>query len=75
MIYACEEDNLKLKGLLKIGFASADVERRKAEQFPVLKLGGRKPYRAFVGWPLPVVHEAPHRRLPARDSRLDTLRL
>ena len=75
MIYACEEGNPKLAGLLKVGFASADVERRVAEQFPVLKPGDRKPYRAFVGWPLPVVHEAPHRRLPARDYRLDTLRL
>ena len=45
MIYAYEEDNPKFAGLLKVGFASAGVERRVAEQFPVLKPGDRKPYR------------------------------
>ena len=45
MIYAYEEDNPKYAGMLKIGFASAGVERRVAEQFPILKPGDRKPYK------------------------------
>ena len=45
MIYAYEEDNLKYAGMLKVGFASTGVEKRVAEQFPVLKPGDRKPYR------------------------------
>ena len=45
MIYAYEEDNPKYAGMLKVGFASTGVEKRVAEQFPVLKPGDRKPYR------------------------------
>ena len=45
MIYAYEEDNPKYAGMLKVGFASTGVEKRVAEQFPVLKLGDKKPYR------------------------------
>ena len=45
MIYAYEEDNLKYAGMLKVGFASTGVEKRVAEQFPVLKPGDKKPYR------------------------------
>ena len=45
MIYAYEEDNLQYAGMLKVGFASTGVEKRVAEQFPVLKPGDRKPYR------------------------------
>ena len=45
MIYAYEEDNPKYAGMLKVGFASAGVEKRVAEQFPVLKPGDKKPYR------------------------------
>ena len=45
MIYAYEEDNPNYKGYLKVGFASADVEKRVAEQFPILKPGKSKPYR------------------------------
>ena len=45
MIYAYEEDNPKYAGMLKIGFASAGVEKRVAEQFPILKPGDRKPYK------------------------------
>lgn len=45
MIYAYSEDNPKYKGLLKVGFASTGVEKRVAEQFPVLKPGDRKPYQ------------------------------
>ena len=45
MIYAYEEDNLQYAGMLKVGFASTGVEKRVAEQFPVLKPGDKKPYR------------------------------
>ena len=45
MIYAYEEDNSKYAGMLKVGFASTGVEKRVAEQFPVLKPGDKKPYR------------------------------
>ena len=45
MIYAYEEDNPNYKGYLKVGFASAGVEKRVAEQFPILKPGKNKPYR------------------------------
>ena len=45
MIYAYEEDNPKYAGMLKIGFASAGVEKRVSEQFPILKPGDRKPYK------------------------------
>ena len=45
MIYAYEEDNPKYAGLLKVGFASAGVEKRVAEQFPILKPGDKKPYK------------------------------
>lgn len=45
MIYAYEEDNPKYAGMLKVGFASTGVEKRVAEQFPVLKPGDKKPYR------------------------------
>ena len=34
MIYAYEEKNPRYAGMLKVGFASAGVERRVAEQFP-----------------------------------------
>ena len=44
MIYAYREDNPNYAGMLKVGFASAGVEKRVAEQFPVLKPGDRKPY-------------------------------
>ena len=45
MIYAYEEDNPKYAGMLKVGFASTGVEKRVAEQFPILKPGDKKPYR------------------------------
>ena len=45
MIYAYEEDNPKYAGMLKVGFVSTGVEKRVAEQFPVLKPGDKKPYR------------------------------
>ena len=45
MIYAYEEDNPKYAGMLKVGFASTGVEKRVAEQYPVLKPGDKKPYR------------------------------
>ena len=45
MIYAYEEDNPNYKGYLKVGFASAGVEKRVAEQFPILKPGKSNPYR------------------------------
>lgn len=45
MIYAYEEpSNPAVKGMLKIGFTSVDVEKRVAEQFPIVKPGG-KPYK------------------------------
>jgi len=45
MIYAYSEDNPKFAGMLKVGFASTGVEKRVAEQFPVLKPGDKKPYK------------------------------
>lgn len=45
MIYAYSENNPEYRGYLKVGFSSAGVERRVAEQFPVLKPGADKPYR------------------------------
>ena len=45
MIYAYEEDNPNFRGGLKVGFASSGVEKRVAEQFPILKPGKSKPYR------------------------------
>ena len=45
MIYAYEEKNPRYAGMLKVGYASAGVERRVAAQFPVLKPGEGKPYR------------------------------
>ena len=45
MIYAYEEDNPNFRGCLKVGFASSGVEKRVAEQFPILKPGKSKPYR------------------------------
>ena len=44
MVYAYEEDNPRYVGMLKVGYAARGVERRVAEQFPVLKPGERKPY-------------------------------
>ena len=50
MIYAYEEKNPRYAGMLKVGYASAGVERRVAEQFPVLKPGEGRPYRiVFTG--------------------------
>lgn len=45
MIYAYEENNPNYKGYLKVGFASSGVEKRVAEQFPILKPGKEKPYK------------------------------
>lgn len=45
MIYAYEEKNPRFAGCLKVGYASAGVERRVAEQFPILKPGEGQPYR------------------------------
>ncbi len=44
-IYAYEEDNPNYAGLLKVGFASNGVEKRVADQFPILKPGDKKPYK------------------------------
>ena len=50
MIYAYEEENPLYAGCLKVGYAAHGVERRVAQQFPVLKPGERKPYRiVFTG--------------------------
>ena len=44
MIYAYEDSNPMYKGLLKIGYTTIDVEKRVAQQYPVVRPGA-KPYR------------------------------
>jgi hypothetical protein len=43
-VYAYSENNPNLVGMLKVGFSTRDAEIRVAEQYPVLKPGG-KPYK------------------------------
>ncbi len=43
-IYAYRDKNPEHAGLLKVGFTQRDVERRVAQQFPVIQPGGGKPY-------------------------------
>jgi hypothetical protein len=43
-IYAYEESNPELSGLLKVGYTTGDVQTRVAQQFPILK-PGKPPYR------------------------------
>lgn len=43
MIYAYEDSNPIYKGLLKIGYTAIDVEKRVAEQYPIVR-PGVKPY-------------------------------
>ena len=44
-IYAYEDKNPNHKGLLKIGYTAIDVEKRAAQQFPVIQPGEGKPYK------------------------------
>ena len=44
MIYAYSENDPMYAGMLKIGYNKHDVERRVAQQYPTLRLGG-KPYK------------------------------
>lgn len=46
-IYAYEDSNPKLKGLLKIGFTTIDVQKRVAQQYPIIR-PGELPYRILV---------------------------
>lgn len=43
MIYAYADHNPDYKGLLKVGYTTVDVEKRVAQQYPVIH-PGRKPY-------------------------------
>ena len=43
-IYAYEDKNPNHKGLLKVGYTAIDVEKRVAQQFPVIQPGEGKPY-------------------------------
>ncbi len=45
MVYAYEELNPNLKGLLKVGYTSIDVEQRVAQQYPTKRPDGIKPYQ------------------------------
>jgi hypothetical protein len=50
-IYAYEEpNNLQLKGLLKVGFTSVDVEKRVAQQYPTMR-PGESPYKIVLDEP------------------------
>ncbi len=44
-IYAYEDKNPNHKGLLKVGYTAIDVEKRAAQQFPVIQPGEGKPYK------------------------------
>ena len=44
-IYAYEDKNPDHKGLLKVGFTTIGVEKRVAQQFPVIQPGEGKPYK------------------------------
>lgn len=44
-VYAYEDDNPNHKGLLKVGYTTIGVEKRVAQQFPVIQPGEGKPYR------------------------------
>lgn len=46
-IYAYEDTNPKYAGLLKVGYTSADVQTRVAQQYPTLK-PGKPPYRIVL---------------------------
>jgi hypothetical protein len=45
MIYAYEDTNQDYNGLLKVGYTTVDVEKRVAEQYPIKRPEGKKPYR------------------------------
>ena len=44
-IYAYEDKNPNHKDLLKVGYTAIDVEKRVAQQFPVIQPGEGKPYK------------------------------
>lgn len=44
-IYAYEDRNPNHNGLLKVGYTAIDVEKRVAQQFPVIQPGEGKPYK------------------------------
>ncbi|MDD2502957.1 MAG: GIY-YIG nuclease family protein, partial [Clostridia bacterium] len=50
MIYAYEDSNPIYKGLLKIGYTTIDVEKRVAQQYPIIR-PGPKPYRIVFAEP------------------------
>ena len=43
-VYAYHDSNPNHKGLLKVGFTQRGVEKRVAQQFPVIQPGAGKPY-------------------------------
>jgi hypothetical protein len=48
MIYAYEELNPNLKGLLKVGYTTVDVDRRVAQQYPTKRPDGKLPYKIVL---------------------------
>ncbi|MDR1786083.1 MAG: GIY-YIG nuclease family protein [Spirochaetaceae bacterium] len=46
-IYAYEDTNPQYAGLLKVGYTTVDVQKRVAEQYPIVKPGDR-PYRIVL---------------------------
>jgi hypothetical protein len=51
MIYAYEDKNPEYLGLLKVGYTTVDVEKRVAEQYPIKRPGGKKPYNIVFSEP------------------------
>lgn len=45
MIYAYEDTNPQYQGLLKVGYAAIDVDKRVAQQYPTKRPDGSVPYR------------------------------
>lgn len=48
MIYAYEELNPELSGLLKVGYTEVDIDRRVAQQYPTKRPDGMLPYRIHL---------------------------
>jgi len=49
-IYAYEDTNPQYAGLLKVGYTTTDVQRRVAQQYPILR-PGKPPYRIVLEEP------------------------
>ena len=47
-IYAYSDNNIKYKGLLKVGYTERTVEKRVNEQYPTNRPDGLKPYKILL---------------------------